>query len=189
MVLTRQYTIPLRREWLKVPKYKRAKRAVAEIKVFLERHMRADSKDVKIGRWLNELVWERGIKNPPSKVRVNASKDDKGIVKVELIELSERAKKIQLKEDTRVKVIEDKKKAEEAAKKAQEEAAKKAEEDRKKAEEAAKTKAEKEVDKEKKAIEEKVKHETIPPKEKNPGAGKDTKPAKHQHPVRQALKK
>ena len=187
--LERQYTIPLRRLWLKAPRYRRAKKAVMGIRLFLERHMKSDINDVKIGRWLNELLWERGIKNPPHKVRVNVSKDDKGIVKVELIDISERAKKIQAKEDERAKSIEDKKKAEEAAKKAQEEAAKKAEEDKKKAEEAAKTKAEKEVDKEKKAIEEKVKHETTAPKDVNPSVGKDTKHAKHQHPVRQTLKK
>jgi hypothetical protein len=44
--------------------------------------MKAD--DVKVGKFLNERVWQHGMKNPPSKVRVNAFKDPQGVVTVEL---------------------------------------------------------------------------------------------------------
>ena len=188
MVLERQYTIPLRREFLKVPRYRRAKKAVKQIKQFLARHMKAEEKDVKVGRWVNEQVWSRGIKNPPTKVIVNVSKDDKGIVKVELIEISEKAKKIEAKEQSRMRTIEDKKKAEEAAKKAQEEAAKKEAEEQKKAEEASKSKGEKEVDKEKKEIEKVEKKVTDAPAKPQVAVPKETG-AKHQHPTRKVMNK
>jgi large subunit ribosomal protein L31e len=83
--IERTYTIPLRREWLKSVKYKRAKKAVRAIKEFLMRHMKADAENVKIGRYLNLIVWAHGIKNPPSRVKVNVTKDDKGVVHAEMV--------------------------------------------------------------------------------------------------------
>lgn len=80
--IERSYTIPLRREFLKVPRYKRAKKATAAVKQFLAKHMK--SEDVKVGTSINEKVWENGMRNPPSKVRVQAVKDEKGIVTAEL---------------------------------------------------------------------------------------------------------
>lgn len=86
--LERTYTIPLRREWLKAPKYKRAKRAVSAIRSFLCRHMKVEkhtaTKNVKLGPQLNLELWKHGIKNPPPRVKVNVSKDDKGVVRAEL---------------------------------------------------------------------------------------------------------
>ena len=83
--LERTYIIPLRREWLRVPKYKRAKRAVHAVQNFLKRHMKAgDLSNIKLGRFLNEAIWARGINSPPHKIRVNVRKDDKGIVFAEL---------------------------------------------------------------------------------------------------------
>lgn len=84
-MLERTYTIPLRKEILKKPKHKRAKKAVTAVKKFLTRHMKVeDPKKLLIGRELNKKIWEHGIKNPPTKVRVTATKDDEGIVRVEL---------------------------------------------------------------------------------------------------------
>lgn len=82
--LERTFTIPLRKEWLKAPKYKRAKRTIAAVFAFLERHMK--SSDVKLGKYLNLEVWKHGIKNPPSRIRVTAKKDDKGVVVAELVD-------------------------------------------------------------------------------------------------------
>lgn len=70
--LERVYTIPLRAGFIKVPKYYRAKRAINQIRKFIEKHMKTD--DVRIGNVLNEEVWSRGIKNPPGKVTVKAIK-------------------------------------------------------------------------------------------------------------------
>lgn len=67
----RIYTIPLIKA-KSVPRTKRAKRAIKEIKEFLVRHMKAN--EVKIDSSLNEAVWERGIRKIPSKIRVKAVK-------------------------------------------------------------------------------------------------------------------
>ncbi len=64
----RKYTIPLRQEWLKVPIYKRTKKAIRAIKEFSQKHMKTE--EVKIGKHLNQLIWERGMKKPPHKVEV-----------------------------------------------------------------------------------------------------------------------
>ncbi len=81
-ILERTYIIPLRKQVNKSPRYKRAKKAVSTVRIFLEKHMK--SKDVKIGEVLNRAMWENGIKNPPGKIKVTVTKDDKGIVKAEL---------------------------------------------------------------------------------------------------------
>lgn len=82
--LERTYTIPLRREWLKSVKYKRAKKAVRAIKEFLVRHMKTAKENVRLGTQLNIELWKHGIKNPPSRIKVNVTKDDKGMVRAEL---------------------------------------------------------------------------------------------------------
>lgn len=81
-ILERTYNIPLRKEWLKAPRYKRAKKAVKAIREFLMKHMK--SEEVKVGKHLNLKIWEHGIKNPPHHVKVNAIKYDNGVVKAEL---------------------------------------------------------------------------------------------------------
>ena len=90
MALERIYTIPLRKAFLKAPKYKRTKRAINAIKAFTIRHMKCDN--VKIGKYLNIEMWKHGRKNPPSKIQVRTIKDKKKIkdkevefVSVELI--------------------------------------------------------------------------------------------------------
>lgn len=82
MALERTYTIPLRKGWLKAPRYRRAKKAVNTLKEFLVRHMKSD--DVRVMPELNLEIWKHGMKNPPSRVKVNVSKDDKGVVKAQL---------------------------------------------------------------------------------------------------------
>ena len=82
--LERIYIIPLRREWLKAQKYKRAKKAIRGVKDFLMRHMRVELEMVKLGPKLNEEIWKHGMKNPPSRVKVNVVKDDKNLVTAEL---------------------------------------------------------------------------------------------------------
>ena len=85
VVLEREYIIPLRKEWLKVPKYKRASKAVKALKQFLARHMKnydRDLRNIKIDQDLNNEIRFRGIKKPPAKIRVKAKKFDNVIVKV-----------------------------------------------------------------------------------------------------------
>ena len=82
--MERTFTINLRKEILKVPRYKRAKKAVTAVREYLQRHMKAEEENVRIGTYLNLKLWEHGIKNPAHKITVLAKKDDKGIVTAEL---------------------------------------------------------------------------------------------------------
>ena len=81
-VLERTYNVPLRKEFQKAPMYRRAKKAVIALREFLMRHMKAS--EVKVGPALNHMIWARGIKHPPHHVKVNAVRDDAGVVKAEL---------------------------------------------------------------------------------------------------------
>ncbi len=85
MAIERTYTIPLRREWRKAARYRRAKKAVNAVRAFLIKHMKADEKNIKIGKYLNKELWKHGMKNPPARIRINVKKDDKGIVTAELV--------------------------------------------------------------------------------------------------------
>src|SRR3989338_3889984 len=78
------FIIPLRKEWLKVANYKRAKKAVAAIKVYITRHMKKE--DVHIGKGLNELLWSCGSKHPPPKVKVKSVIEEDHVL-VELVDL------------------------------------------------------------------------------------------------------
>ena len=96
--LERIYTIPLRSEWLKVPAYKRSKKAMKAVREFLIKHMK--SENVKLGRMLNMHVWENGIKKPPHHVKVTAVKFDDGPVRAELIGFPVEEKKVEKTEKT-----------------------------------------------------------------------------------------
>lgn len=50
-----------------------------------------DLKKIKLDKYLNELMWERGIRNPPSKIKVKVFKDGE-IIRAELAEMPERFK-------------------------------------------------------------------------------------------------
>ena len=80
--LERIYTIPLRKEFAKVPRWKKTNKAVTAVKQFLSKHLK--SEDVKLGTSINDHLWKHGIKNPPHKVKVTVTKDEKGVVSAEL---------------------------------------------------------------------------------------------------------
>lgn len=86
IVVERLYTIPLGKAYEAVRK-RRAKRAVNLVKAFIIRHMKLDGEaDLSIDTALNEYLWTRGIEKPPRRVRVRATKDRDGLVKVFLVE-------------------------------------------------------------------------------------------------------
>ncbi len=90
IVLERTYIIPLRREWLKVPEYKRANKAVKAIREFLVRHMKVYDRDlrkIRVDILLNNEIRFRGMRKPPTKIKVKAVKYDNGIVRAELAEI------------------------------------------------------------------------------------------------------
>ncbi len=117
-ILERIYTIPLKRETNKVAYYKRAKKAVKAIKVFLAKHMKVENRDIKkikLSDNINQAIWSRSIKNPPQKITVKAIKDKEGIVKTEFVGLPKKFKS----EEAKIKKLMEKKerKAKEAKEK------------------------------------------------------------------------
>lgn len=113
IVLKRTYNVPLRKEFQKAPRYRRAKKAVIALKTFLRKHMKSD--DVKIGKYLNKELWKHGIKNPPHHVQLEATKDDKGVVRAELVGAPKEGKKLE-----KPKKKEEKKEEEKTEKKTEE---------------------------------------------------------------------
>ncbi len=75
------FTVPFRKAY-DSERTKRAKKATALLREFLQKHMK--SEDVKIGDSLNKAVWARGIQKPPHKIRIHAVLKD-GAVYAELL--------------------------------------------------------------------------------------------------------
>ncbi len=71
-----EYVVPFARMF-KMPRTKRANKAVNEIRNFAYKHTR--SKDVKIAPELNQKVWENS-KNIPRRVEVMLRKEGEGVV-------------------------------------------------------------------------------------------------------------
>jgi len=76
-------TIPLGSVYSKKPEYKRSSKAIAEVRSFLEKHMKA--KEVKIGQDLNEKILSRGAKKPPRRIQVKVSKDENDVCTASLV--------------------------------------------------------------------------------------------------------
>lgn len=113
--LEREYVIPLREKCRPVPRYKKTPKAVKTVKQFLVRHMKIrdrDLKKIKIDPFLNEMLWFRGIKNPPHKIKVLAIKEG-DVVKVKAAELMKdiefKKKRIEKREKLAEEVLEKKK--------------------------------------------------------------------------------
>lgn len=83
IVLERQYNVPLRRDWLKVPKYKRAKKAISAMKLYVQKHMK--STNVKLGAGVNLALWKDGIRSPPHHLKILAKKYDDESVHVKYV--------------------------------------------------------------------------------------------------------
>lgn len=178
--LEREYIIPLREKGRPVPRYKKTPKAIKTIKEFLVRHMKIYDRDlnkIKIDKYLNEMIWARGIKKPPIKIKVRAIKEG-NIIRVELIEIPNKLRFKRLREEKREQKAEEigKKKKEKVEKEEKPEEAKKTEEEIK--EEKEKVKAGEEAGKQiEKAAAKQMKHQ----------AGGKTKQPKRQ--IRKALEK
>ncbi|MEM4330920.1 MAG: 50S ribosomal protein L31e [Candidatus Pacearchaeota archaeon] len=123
--LEREYIINVRKEILKVPRYRRAKKALRAIKEFLAKHMKVEKRDikkVKIDKYLNEEIWHRGIKKPLTKIKVKAKKIE-GVVYAELAEIPEVIKFKKEKEERfkQQKKVEEKKEAKKEEKESEKE--------------------------------------------------------------------
>ncbi len=105
--LERIYTINLGKVLLS-PNNQRAKRAINMIREFASKHMKSDT--VKIEEDISHLVWARGIRHPPRKIRVKLSKDDDGNI---IVSKYQEEKKVEEKPKKEEKKVEEKPKKEE----------------------------------------------------------------------------
>lgn len=143
--IEREYIIPLRRKYQKVPRYKKTPKAIRTIKVFLAKHMKIKDRDlnkVKLDSYVNEYIWARGIKNPPHKIKIRAIKEKIGedeIIKVELVDYPKNLKFKKARQERKAKESETSKQKKIDKK----EAEKKPEQDEKATEEHKKEEAEK----------------------------------------------
>lgn len=69
------FTIPLKKAFEKTRK-KRVPYSVRLVRKFLETHLK--TKEIRLGRKLNEHLWERSIQSPPRKVKVGVFKRGAG---------------------------------------------------------------------------------------------------------------
>ena len=129
---TREYTIPLRKEWRKVANYRRAGRAAKSIKKFIAKHMKVPERDVskvKLDMYLNNEIWFRGRRKPPAKIKIRATKEG-DIVKVTLAENLKHVKFAKQKHDKFHKEAEQSKEVKEEVKEEKTEAEKKNEKEK-----------------------------------------------------------
>ena len=114
--IEREYIIPLREKSRPVPRYKKTPKAVKTIKEFLVRHMKIrdrDLKKIKIDPFLNEVLWFRGIKRHPHKIKVKVTKKGE-IVEVFAVDLPKQIefkKKRLAKRETTAQELAEKKKS------------------------------------------------------------------------------
>ncbi len=132
------YTIPLKKEYSKVPIWRRSKRAMDEVKAFLAKHTKA--KKIILSKWINEEIWKDGAKRPPQKIRVKIEREGE-VIRAELPELPERVKRKEerakkeaekLKKKTEAKNLEEPKEKEEKERKEEPKEKEKEEKERKK---------------------------------------------------------
>ena len=96
----RIYTVPLGRAWV-YPKQRRSKRAVSILREFAIRHGKTEQ--IKISEEISEKIWERGIRNPPRRIKVRLVKDKEGLVTVQT--LSDNKKNEEIPESSDQKLI------------------------------------------------------------------------------------
>jgi large subunit ribosomal protein L31e len=71
----RVVTVPLRDAKAEA-KHKRADKAMTLIREHLAQHFKVDEDQVRLDPSINEQIWSRGRKKPPSKIRVRAAPFD-----------------------------------------------------------------------------------------------------------------
>jgi len=110
----REYIVPLRKGWLKVPEYKRANKAMKTLKEFLVKHMKIYDRDlrkIKVDSLINNEIRFKGMRKPLAKIKVKAKKMSDGIVRVELIDIPAHVKFARLREEKKKAELDKKKKA------------------------------------------------------------------------------
>jgi len=80
-LLEREYVIPLRDAY-RVPRGKRASKAIRLIRRFVSRHLHVGT--VIVDPALNMVIWSRNREKPPRRVKVVVKKIDEDTARVEL---------------------------------------------------------------------------------------------------------
>ena len=75
--LERVYTIPLGKVLLSQSQH-RAVRAINMIREFARKHMK--TQEIKIDEEVAHLIWSKGVRSPPRKIRVKMTKTDDGYI-------------------------------------------------------------------------------------------------------------
>lgn len=103
--LEREYTIPLRKHWMKKSSHKKTRASVMAVKKFIARHMKVADRNldnVRLDNYLNNELWARGGKTPLTKIKVIAKREG-DVVRVELAEMPDKWKFEKIKHDRRHK--------------------------------------------------------------------------------------
>jgi large subunit ribosomal protein L31e len=82
----RVVTVPLR-DAKAAPSNERADRAMKIVREHLAKHFKVEGNEVRLDPGINEVIWEQGRNNPPSKLRVRAARfleDGEPIVEAEI---------------------------------------------------------------------------------------------------------
>ena len=93
---SKEFIIPLRKSFIKVPQYRRSGRAIKQIKQYIAKHLKVPNRDstkVKLDVYLNSEVLHKGRRKPPAKIKVIAQKSsDSDNINVRLAMLPQKLK-------------------------------------------------------------------------------------------------
>jgi len=74
----RIYVVPLYKAFRYKRGLHRAKKAVKFLRSFMERHMK--DPNIRISEEVNEMIWSRGMRNPPRRIKVRVVRtEDAGV--------------------------------------------------------------------------------------------------------------
>ena len=86
MAEIKEMIIPLRAAW-NVPRTHRAKRAMAEVKLHVSRHMKkTEDEEIWIDESVNHAIWSRGMQHPPRNIKVICTREEGFPLEVKLMD-------------------------------------------------------------------------------------------------------
>ena len=81
---TSELVVPLRKAW-NITRFKRAPRAIQIIRDEVIRHLKVlPEEEIYIDPSVIEKIWERGIENPPRKIRLTVIRHDEPDIPIEV---------------------------------------------------------------------------------------------------------
>ena len=81
---TSELVVPLRKAW-NITRFKRAPRAIQIIRDEVIRHLKVlPEEEIYIDPSVNEKIWERGIENPPRKIKLHVTRHDEPDIPIEV---------------------------------------------------------------------------------------------------------